>query len=69
MFGSPAKNRGVYHSDYDDFYWYSHFSDTTFVYGRTLAQVDATALHAAGGRPRPALRIRTVPLDRRPLSG
>jgi N-acetylated-alpha-linked acidic dipeptidase len=33
---------GVYHSNYDDFYWYSHFSDTTFVYGRTLAQVDAT---------------------------
>jgi N-acetylated-alpha-linked acidic dipeptidase len=33
---------GVYHSDYDDFYWYSHFSDTTFVYGQTLAQVDST---------------------------
>ena len=33
---------GVYHSDYDDFYWYSHFSDTTFVYGRALAQVDST---------------------------
>ncbi len=33
---------GVYHSDYDDFYWYTHFSDTEFVYGKTLAQVDAT---------------------------
>jgi N-acetylated-alpha-linked acidic dipeptidase len=33
---------GVYHSDYDDFYWYSHFSDTNFIYGKTLAQVDVT---------------------------
>ena len=33
---------GVYHSNYDDFYWYSHFSDTNFAYGRTLAQVNAT---------------------------
>jgi len=35
---------GIYHSNYDDFYWYSHFSDTTFVYGRTLAQVDSTVM-------------------------
>lgn len=27
-----------YHSIYDDFYWYTHFSDTDFVYGRALAQ-------------------------------
>jgi N-acetylated-alpha-linked acidic dipeptidase len=27
-----------YHSIYDDFYWYTHFSDTNFVYGRALAQ-------------------------------
>src|SRR5665213_6633 len=25
---------GVYHSVYDDFYWYTHFSDSSFVYGR-----------------------------------
>lgn len=31
---------GVYHSIYDDFYWYTHFSDTKFVYGRALAQTD-----------------------------
>lgn len=31
---------GVYHSIYDDFYWYSHFSDSTFVYGRALSQTD-----------------------------
>ena len=35
---------GVYHSIYDDFYWYTHFSDTTFVYGRALAQTTGTAV-------------------------
>ncbi len=29
---------GIYHSIYDDFYWYTHFSDTDFVYGKALAQ-------------------------------
>jgi len=29
---------GIYHSIYDDFYWYTHFSDFDFVYGRALAQ-------------------------------
>ena len=29
---------GQYHSIYDDFHWYTQFSDTDFVYGRTLAQ-------------------------------
>jgi N-acetylated-alpha-linked acidic dipeptidase len=33
---------GIYHSIYDDFYWYTHFADTTFVYGRALAQTDGT---------------------------
>lgn len=35
---------GVYHSVYDDFYWYTHFSDTSFVYGRALAQTVGTAV-------------------------
>ncbi len=35
---------GIYHSIYDDFYWYTHFSDTTFVYGRALAQTCGTAV-------------------------
>jgi len=35
---------GIYHSIYDDFYWFTHFSDTTFVYGRALAQTSATAV-------------------------
>jgi N-acetylated-alpha-linked acidic dipeptidase len=29
---------GIYHSIYDDFYWYTHFGDRTFVYGRALSQ-------------------------------
>jgi N-acetylated-alpha-linked acidic dipeptidase len=35
---------GVYHSLYDDFYWYTHFSDTSFVYGKALAQTVGTAV-------------------------
>ena len=33
-----------YHSIYDDFYWYTHFVDTDFVYGRALAQTIGTAV-------------------------
>jgi N-acetylated-alpha-linked acidic dipeptidase len=40
---------GIYHSIYDDFYWYTHFSDTSFVYGRALAQtVGTTVMRLAG---------------------
>jgi N-acetylated-alpha-linked acidic dipeptidase len=39
---------GIYHSIYDDFYWYTHFSDTTFVYGRALAQAGDTAMMRLG---------------------
>ena len=35
---------GIYHSIYDDFYWYTHFSDKDFVYGRALAQTGGTAV-------------------------
>jgi len=35
---------GVYHSIYDDFYWYTHFSDTDFSYGRALSQTAGTAV-------------------------
>src|ERR1019366_5610893 len=41
-FGS--EDAGVYHSDYDDYAWYSRFSDTTFAHGKALAQVETTAL-------------------------
>jgi N-acetylated-alpha-linked acidic dipeptidase len=33
-----------YHSIYDDFYWYAHFVDIDFVYGRALAQTIGTAM-------------------------
>jgi N-acetylated-alpha-linked acidic dipeptidase len=35
---------GIYHSIYDDFYWYTHFSDRDFVYGRALSQTGGTAV-------------------------
>ncbi len=35
---------GIYHSIYDDFYWFTHFSDTEFVYERALAQTGGTAI-------------------------
>ena len=50
--GVPALNLGfggeddggIYHSIYDDYYWYSHFSDKDFLYGRALAQTAGTAV-------------------------
>ncbi|WP_295990082.1 transferrin receptor-like dimerization domain-containing protein [Rugamonas sp.] len=41
---SGEDQAGVYHSVYDDFYHYTHFSDTDFVYGRALAQTAGTAV-------------------------
>ena len=40
---------GVYHSIYDSFYWYTHFSDTSFVYGRALAQTAGTMVMRVAG--------------------
>jgi N-acetylated-alpha-linked acidic dipeptidase len=50
--GVPALDLGFggedhgseYHSIYDDFYWYTHFADTNFAYGRALAQVAGSAV-------------------------
>ena len=43
--GFGGEDRGSqYHSIYDDFWWYTHFSDTQFVYGKALAQVSGTAV-------------------------
>jgi N-acetylated-alpha-linked acidic dipeptidase len=50
--GIPSLNLGFggedegtqYHSIYDDFYWYTHFADTDFAYGRALAQTAGTAM-------------------------
>jgi len=35
---------GIYHSIYDDFYFYARFLDTDFAYGRALAQAIGTAV-------------------------
>jgi N-acetylated-alpha-linked acidic dipeptidase len=35
---------GIYHSIYDDFYWYTHFADSDFVYGKALAQTAGTTV-------------------------
>ncbi len=35
---------GIYHSIYDSFTWFTRFSDTSFVYGKTLAQTVGTAV-------------------------
>ena len=54
--GIPSLNLGYggeddgdqYHSIYDDFYWYTHFADTTFAYERALAQTaGSTVLRVA----------------------
>jgi N-acetylated-alpha-linked acidic dipeptidase len=37
-------NGGIYHSVYDDFYWFSHFSDSSYVYGKALAQTAGKAV-------------------------
>ena len=42
-FGGEDHN-GIYHSAYDDFYWYTHFADTDFIYGKALAQTVGTML-------------------------
>jgi N-acetylated-alpha-linked acidic dipeptidase len=34
---------GIYHSIYDDFYWYTHFADTDFSYGRALSDAGGIA--------------------------
>jgi N-acetylated-alpha-linked acidic dipeptidase len=43
-YGGEGGGGGVYHSIYDDFYWYTHFSDTDFTYGRLLAETAGTAV-------------------------
>jgi N-acetylated-alpha-linked acidic dipeptidase len=43
-FGGEDAGGGQYHSIYDDFYWFTHFEDTEFVYGRALAQTAGTMM-------------------------
>ena len=51
---------GIYHSIYDDFYWYTHFSDTEFVYGRALAQTGRHGGDAAWPTPNCCRSISTI---------
>ena len=43
-YGGEDQGGGQYHSVYDDFYYYTHFQDTDFVYGRALAQTAGTMM-------------------------
>ena len=43
-FGGQGSDAGVYHSLYDSFYWYTHFSDTDFTYGKALAGTIGVAM-------------------------
>jgi len=43
-FGGEGSDGGVYHSTYDSFYWYTHFSDTDFAYGAALSRTIGTAI-------------------------
>lgn len=43
-YGGEDPGAGIYHSIYDDFYWYTHFSDTDFAYGKALAQTVGTTV-------------------------
>jgi N-acetylated-alpha-linked acidic dipeptidase len=42
--GEGSGSSGVYHSVYDDYHWFSRFGDTSFAYGRALAQLAGTAV-------------------------
>ena len=43
-FGGESSSGGVYHSIYDDFYWFTHFGDPNFIYARALSQTMGTAV-------------------------
>jgi N-acetylated-alpha-linked acidic dipeptidase len=44
QFGEEGSSDGVYHSIYDDFYYFTRFVDPDFVYERALAQLGGTAV-------------------------
>ncbi len=43
-YGGEDSSAGVYHSIYDDFYWFTHFDDVNFLYGKALSQTIGTAV-------------------------
>ncbi len=50
-FGGEDAGGGQYHSIYDDFYWYTHFEDTDFAYGRLLAQTAGSMMMRLADAP------------------
>ena len=48
-FGGEGSDGGVYHSKYDSFYWYTHFSDTDFAYNAALSRTMGTAILRLAG--------------------
>jgi N-acetylated-alpha-linked acidic dipeptidase len=48
---SSESEGGIYHSIYDSFHWYTHFSDTDFVYAKALSQVMTTSLLRLASAP------------------
>ena len=56
-FGGEGSDGGVYHSTYDSFYWYTHFSDTDFAYGAALSRTIGTAILRLAERRHPAVRV------------
>lgn len=44
-----ADDGGIYHSIYDDFRWFTTFSDSSFAYGQALAQTVGTAVMRLAG--------------------
>ena len=43
-YGGEDNSAGVYHSIYDDFYWFTHFDDVNFLYGKAMSQTIGTAV-------------------------
>ena len=43
-FGGEGGDGGVYHSKYDSFYWYTHFSDKDFTYNAALSRAIGTMI-------------------------
>ena len=50
-YGGEDQGSGQYHSIYDDFYYYTHFMDTTFAYGKALAQTGGTMMMRLADAP------------------
>lgn len=58
--GFGGEGGGVYHSIYDSFHWYTHFSDTDFTYGRALSSVMGTIILRLASAPLVPFEFPTV---------